>query len=505
MSRSQSQPPPVDGKERCFGLRIESNLLQIAIATPLPDGRYRLEIDAIECPAPGGWLNSAGNDLLVEALVSLVDQHEIRRERVAISLDGEFCVTRVAMGTSVKVDKEQSSLADRVPRYLQLGPGEKVTGSSRTRIDASTDYAVTGVVNRTLVQLMYDALRRADLDVDWVEPSLVGVARLMGMSKIGGDTPIMIADGTGSRWDVGIACSGRLLLDYRPASATTAEGFRDALDGHISRLKRFCHRHRGIAGGELNRLLICGSGSKVQHVLDVLGDSIGLQLELMRVPNLPDLYVMADEDRQPTNVPAVATVLPLLIDVPRSEVPDLLDDVRRAPDLPWTTRILQTAWPVIAAVLIICISYGLVSKERSGRAGAAGGRAAIESQIKATNVQLSTLAEHRELYGHLKSIQMQTTEPDWNTMLDRITQSLPDTARLNEFRVESDGYVLLTGTVMDESLVFELVNNFRLLPEITQVALSGTAPDETTRGTQFTMRLTSSHRAAKTEAGAQNE
>ena len=142
-----------------------------------------------------------------------------------------------------------------MPRYLQLGPGEKVTGCARTKIAPTVDYAVTGVVNRSLIQLVYDALRDSDIDAIWVEPSLVSIARLVGEAKIGGDQPVMIVDGTGNQWDVGIACSGRLLLDYRSTSATTEEAFRNALDGHISRLKRFCHRRRDIVTGKLSQLL----------------------------------------------------------------------------------------------------------------------------------------------------------------------------------------------------------------------------------------------------------
>ena len=193
------------------------------------------------------------------------------------------------MGTTEEVDAELTMLADRVPRYLQLGPGEKVTGSSRTKIAPTVDYAVTGVVNRSLIQLIYNALREADIAVTWVEPSLVSIARLIGQAQIGGDQPIMIADGTGKQWDVGIACSGRLLLDYRPASATNEEAFRDALDGHISRLKRFCHRHRGVATGELSRLMVCGTGEKPNRAVEIVGDSLGVKPEILRVPNLTNL------------------------------------------------------------------------------------------------------------------------------------------------------------------------------------------------------------------------
>ena len=90
-------------------------------------------------------------------------------------------------------------------------------------------------------------------------------------------------------------------------------------------------------------------------------------------------------------------------------------------------------------------------------------------------------------------------------MLGRITQSLPDTARLSEFRIDPDGEVVLIGTVIDESLVFELVNHFRRLPDVSQVALKGTAPDATVHGTRFTISLTTLRTMSEQEAREQDE
>ena len=483
------QPIQKESGKRCFGLRIENNLLQLAIATPLRDGRYRLEIDVIECESAKGWLNTAGTSMVAAAMKTLVERHDIKREQVAVSLDGDFCVTRVATGTADEIQRELSMLAVRVPRYLQLGPGEKVTGYSQTKLAPGVEYAVTGVVNRNLIQVVYDALRGADLNVTWVEPSLVSVARLIGQTKDVGDQPVMIADGTGNQWDVGIACSGRLLLDYRPAAAKNEAAFRDALDGHITRLKRFCSRHRGVSTGELSRLMICGSGEKTERALNALGDSLGVSPEILKVPELSDVYEISHEIRNSSWVPAIASVLPLLIDVQSSDVPDLLSKVRRERDLPLTTRIVQTLWPAIAACFILCILYGLVSNQRKMLARTINDRAEMQSRIDTSNVKFGEVAGKRELLNHLSRIETLTYQPNFDELLKRITQSLPDTAKLNEFRVESDGRVLLDGTVMEESLVYEVVNNFRHLPGISEVALTGTAPDESSQGARFAVRL----------------
>ncbi len=505
MRHSKKDRAISEKRKRCFGLRIESNLLQLAIATPLPGDRFRLEIDAISSDVPTGWLTPASAHHLTEALKLLVERHEIRNEPVAVSLDGDFCVTRVAMGTTERVDKELSLLAVRVPRYLQLGPGEKVTGNARKNIAPAVDYAVTGVVNRTLIQLIYEATRANDLNVTWVEPSLVSVARMLGRARVGGDRPVMIADGTGKQWDVGIACSGRLLLDYRPASATTVESLRDAVEGHISRLKRFCQRHRGIATGELQQLWICGDASKTARAQEVLGNSINIEAFALKVPHLEDLYEIDEQFRDSNSVPSVSTVLPLLIGVPASDVPDLLDEVRRAPDVPLLSKILRTGWSVIAASLLLAISYGLVSGQRYRVAGSTKNRSEIEAQINANEIRFSKLSQKRDRLTQLTIIRNQLEEPNWPKMFTQVTQSLPDWAKLNSFQVDADGSVLLSGTVTDESLVFELVNGFRHLPGIAQVALRGTTPDESVRGTRFMIRLVTTYHVAVSEMGAHDE
>jgi hypothetical protein len=257
--------------------------------------------------------------------------------------------------------------------------------------------------------------------------------------------------------------------------------------------------------GELNRLLICGTGEKPSRAVAVLGDSLGVTPEILRVPNLTHLYQINQDDRESHNVPAVASVLPLLIGVSDSDVPDMLAEVRRAPDLPWATRMIQLVWPVAAAMLILCISYGLVSSQRRLRAGAVDDRAEIQTQIDATNVKFAELSRSRELLGYLKQLERQTLEPDWDLMLGRITQCLPNSSRLNEYRVEPDGHIQLDGAVLDESIVYELVNSLRELPGVTQAALKGTTPEDSIHGTRFVIRLMTSRLPVETASGVRDE
>ncbi|MGB0595967.1 MAG: hypothetical protein ACPGLY_04605 [Rubripirellula sp.] len=137
--------------------------MQLAIATRMSDGNYQMEID---CSESIWWLTPAGVTLFTEASETLIDRHQIRDDRAAVSLDGHFCVTQVAMGTGQEVDSELQIQAARVPRYLQLGLGEKVTGGSRQRLADNTDYAITGVVNHSMIQLFKESYSQNPASTD---------------------------------------------------------------------------------------------------------------------------------------------------------------------------------------------------------------------------------------------------------------------------------------------------------------------------------------------------
>ena len=475
--------------EVCFGLRIESHSLQLAIATPQADGRYRLEFDQVVHESATGWLSAQGVSALEAALESLADRHSMRRHAIAVSLDGDFCVTRVTIGPADEVDHQLEMLATRIPRYLQLGPGEKVTGSARIKVESGMDYAVTGVVNRSLIQIIYDAFRNVDMDVKWVEPSLVSVARLVGQDKQIGETPILIADGMGKLWDVGIACAGRLLLDYRPAAAHHNAGFCEAMVAHFSRLKRFCHRHRRVATGELEDLLICGPEQKTNDVLALLSESGVVKPSVLQVPHLPEIYEFDSKTSHGNHVPAVATVLPLLMNLRVEEVPDLLGHVRRARDRSWRQRFIYQCWPIAVACVALLITYTMVSTERQRHAGSGLGRAELQAQIVATQTKFAAVSKRRNLLNHLERIDSITHEPSWYATLQWVTKSLPDTVRLDEFRVDSGDSVQLSGVTIEESVIYDLVNSLRHVPGVTQVALKGTSPEAESQSTRFVVLL----------------
>ncbi|TWT79227.1 hypothetical protein CA13_06250 [Planctomycetes bacterium CA13] len=490
MSRRLSkQNKPIE-RTKLFGLWIENRMLQVAIATPINSDRYRLEIDYCECPFESGWLDSKSLDAFSDAIESLVEKHGMRRGTVAVSLDGDFCVSRIALGNRDAVEREVQSLDSRVPRYLQLGPGVKVTGQVRQRVDDETDYAITSVVNQSLIGLVYGTFRAHDVELAYVEPSLVSISRLIGQSKACSEHPVLIADGTGLTWDVGIVFDGRLILDYRPAAAASETEFHAALDGHISRLHRFCNRYLGIKAGQLDKMLICGSEARVNQTIALFQQSGAIKSEALRVPRLDSLYEIDEDRRHSHSVPAVASVLPLMLDIQADQVPDLLTAVRREPDQPLWMQSLRVGWPAIAALVLCLFGFGILTRQRSHVTEMKSGEGQVQATVTATQSRMHRLAGQRERINYLHSIAWHCQESDWGGRLKQITQSLPDTARLNEFRVEDGRSIRIDGSVFEERLVYDILAQLEQLPGVAEVALHNTTPDTNSDTTRFVIRLT---------------
>ncbi|QEG43539.1 hypothetical protein [Roseimaritima ulvae] len=476
-------------QQRVFGLRIAENLLQLAVATPDSSGIFDLQIDEIAAESPGGWFSSDGAQDLQQALALLAARWEMRRKPLAVSLDGNFCVTRIAMGQPDRVDEDVRTVNNRVQRYLSLGPGEKIVGRSREQLAPGVDYAVTAVVNRDLIQEVYEALRGANLNITWVEPSLVSIARLLGRSGRGDEPPILIADCSGGQWDIGIAHQGRLLLDYRPAAARSADGLREALLGHVERLRRFCDRHRAVAAGDLTDLLLCGSASSVREALQAFANQSTINAKVMDVPPAPDLYHLDTDDMQVDRTAAVAAVLPLLDQTEQASIPDLLTGVRRESELSRTSQCLRLLAPLVLAAAILLPLWTLTSRERERLETIDSMTYDIEDQLTEAQTRLRSLVAQRTLVNHLQQIEATTGERDWDELFMQVARCLPPEAKLNELRWQSSDELVLDGTLHDETMIFDIIGYLRRLPDIREVALQGTSSSGGPGQTRFEIRL----------------
>ncbi|MEM6688794.1 MAG: hypothetical protein AAF664_05165, partial [Planctomycetota bacterium] len=149
-----------------YGLRIASGALQLAIAKPDPDaeGCFDVSFDQIEAPSSDNWLSDDESGSLRTAIAGLAARHNMRDQQIAVSLDGDYCVTRIFVGSPEQIDLHLEEVDQQVQRYLQLGPGRKAIGTAQMGIGEDTHYAIVAVAQERLINQIYEAFLEEDID-----------------------------------------------------------------------------------------------------------------------------------------------------------------------------------------------------------------------------------------------------------------------------------------------------------------------------------------------------
>ncbi|WP_283431545.1 hypothetical protein [Neorhodopirellula lusitana] len=503
---------PKTASLRRYAFRIEKDRVMLAVGKMGEGEEVAIEIDCcflneqtpmdvqpedadlVSPPiAVSDWLSGEGNKRLQAAIETLKNRHHIGSEEVAVSLSGDFCVTRISTGTVEQVDHELDALAGRIPRYLQLGPGGKLTGQIRDTLNPGIEHALTAVGNLTRLQTLYDAFAECDVRVAWIEPSLVSIARLIGELGIDEEHPVLVADSFGQSWEVGITHQGRLLLDYRPAAAHDAKTFANAIVEHLSRLRRFCQRHRGIDYSELNVLYVGGPPEKVDPVLEHFSE-IAVQNDhgLRTLPLLiSDSFITIEVEASLRSdaIAAAAALLPLIRPDSQQPPPDLLQTIRRTKQQGGWKWIALTWWPAIAATFVVVALHFWVGGLQSQAEQRQLQREYVENQLRANRVRVASLQSDRRWVDHLKTISEKTVSPPMADLTKEITQCLPPRSVLQSIQVESERDILLSGSTSQEAEIYEIVGYLRQLPGIHQVALLGTMLGSKQEESQFNIRL----------------
>ena len=514
-----------------FGLRLDNDCVGLAIATTTEGGETELAFDQVQAAGNEAFLTGGDPRPLTEALEMLAERHGLRRQRVAVSLDGDFCVTRVTVSSPRRMQRSLSLLSERVDHYLQLGPGKKVTGVAHINLDERTQYAATAVISLPLIEFLYDAFLGARLNVAWVEPSLISLSRLIGKDVRYADQTVLIADGTGHRWDIGVAGSGRLWLDYRPAGAETFAGVHRAIDGHLERLQRFCRRHRKIESATMAELLICGSPSKASEAIRSLEGFNGLRAVRFDMPDTRSLFntnapstnpseprasskdqtsqdqmsqtqasqgqvspnhgdlSMDSQSISPQHIPALASVLPLIIDTPPEQIPDMLSHIRREPPRTTTQIVFACLLPMMAtaALLIVSVSYRRFQQRRL---------ATVSAEVETLQTQLATnqdrnrqLIARSEEIANLQHLASLAHIDGPMRLFTQVTQCLPPTTRMLSWSMQGNHHVRLIGETQDESSVYEIRQSIAKIVEVHDVNIVSTEPSTDERGGRFVLNL----------------
>lgn len=456
------------------GLHIGGDEIRLAKILRTPNGQRRLSLDLINAPEAA----HAGLDWLSSAIGELASRHDFRRAEWAVTLDGDFCVARVITGSPDEVTHGLERLQTRIQRYLSLGPGEKITGGYREALTKTTDYAVTGVANRNVMELLQEIFHKHEISPRSVEPALVAVARQMSVGT-GDGAPVLLADGSSRQWDLGISQQGRLLLDYRPSGARESHRFGEILLQHISRIHRFCERHRQIDHIAVWQLYLFGPKAKVAEAQASLLES--QQIIPQPLDTSPWLTgIEHDENATLTDwVGAIAAAMSLLDDRGQIPVADLLSSVRvKRRQSAWVTWSLNLAPAVLAASLLMAVGYA-TKQQRGQIENTEQIIAVLSDDIESTRSINASANTQQQLFVGLKRLDaVAHSLEDWEQLFDRIPKVMPDAAKLNRINMADDGAIRISGSAANETVVYDFLAALKQMPGVHDVLLQGTSPGE---------------------------
>ena len=92
-------------------------------------------------------------------------------------------------------------------------------------------------------------------------------------------------------------------------------------------------------------------------------------------------------------------------------------------------------------------------------------------------------------------------KPDWQQILSRISQSMPDDVWLDRLSVHDGQSAALSGASYTDSGVYDFVGYLKQVPGVAEIALEGTGVGQSATGptTNFTLKLTLANFAGRCE------
>jgi Tfp pilus assembly PilM family ATPase/Tfp pilus assembly protein PilN len=434
------------------------------------------------------WEESAisGANTLDRATVAAKLKALLGDEKVAglparLVLSGDFCVTRTVAGTREQVERELHALRDRCSLYISLGQGPKAFAENVRTIDAKRAQGSMTITNQTALVAVTDAVREIGLKVTSIEHSLVALSRAVGKTGRDAELPVIVVELHQHGIDLGISFQGHLLLDYRPGGLSRQPGEQRQLAGiiqkHLGRIRRYCHRYFQYSGGKLAHVVLSGHGEEVEALQQHFNEESDLQATILPPHDVcPDWKYDGDAGDDACLLPTLGALLHEQGATSAHASPDLLKPLLLSQREPLGPALRRRAWPMAAALLLALVAYGggFYQSWRANELTEAVAKARQDAEILASK-QVELRSVENKMAG-LTVIAKALPPTRWDFLLAEVSGCLPQGAWLESLKVDRAGTLYLYGPSFNENGVYELVEQLKQVPELSEVVLEGTRP-----------------------------
>ena len=413
---------------------------------------------------------------LSAAMKTLVAEEKLAGARVAVTLTGDYCVTRTVTGDMEGVRRELAMIEERSEMYLSLGTGPKSVAASIHDLDARHQHAVLAIANSNTLDTVLKVAANSGLAVSLVEPSLVALCRLLGSTGRDTDEPVLIIGVSESGAEVGISHGGQLLLDFQSGGRSTPDEVADVVVRHLGRLRRFCDRYYGYAQGRLSKVFICGATEPVDSAVAKFAEHGELSVEVLTPTSVDPRWQFVEADTNPVLCAALGTCLQSCSATKSPPGPNLAERVVGDQSRPILLEVCRSLWPVAAAAVV---AFGIFLANWHEQAECS--RVARELQrIDSKAVELWRLrcemAEADTKIELLEALAESNGRASWQTVLSTLAKCMPQDLWLDTVTIDQSGQVALAGSSFREGTIYDFVANLEPAPGWSRPAVEGIWP-----------------------------
>ncbi len=419
-----------------------------------------------------------GSEELTAAIKTLVTEEKLEGAAVLVTLATDLCFTLSATGNKDEIRKELRGLEERSASYIALGTGPKAISSSLQSIDARHEHVLASVANQRTVDALATATRLAGLAIERIEPTLVGLSRLLGHLRRDQDAPVLILNLHEAGAELGISFRGRLLLDYRPASHLQPSEAAEAVLGLLERLRRYCERYSRPGLGRIGRVFLFGCAASVHVAHDGLRRREEIEVHARNSDILDSRWKFDESVRPGEFAAALGTALVPFTPDAQNSGPNLVEQFDADRLRPLGPDLIRSAIPVAAALVISLLLWGAKQFEQHRCEQKRSQMATLGPNQSRTQELWHQIQQAEQLEQYRKTIRDQLKTANWVKALSSLAHCAPDDLWLNRFQVDASGKISLGGTTFEENSIHEFISWLEGSPDWDRVELVSTRPSQ---------------------------
>ncbi len=417
---------------------------------------------------------------LAQTLKEYVNANRLAGCRVSFALSSTLCVNRASSGPVATVEKEITELQDRSQMYLALGPGAKTTAVGRKQIDARHSHALVTVASRDTIDMLVKAAESAGLIVDIVESALVALSRLHGITNPEENSPVILAQLDEDRFELGVSRKGQLLHEYRPSSETTLADLGSTISTHYSRFQRYCQRQYGVGHMDIKKILLVGEKSEIEASNTNIDVDLGID-----VINLDPIHKIWNVETPENISEELGAALGLALYGSSQGVgvsPNLMDQIHEEQVEP-IRPFLVKAGSILAATILLAASLWAYNLEQRYELAALQEKVDIQKPQELRGKQLfKQVSDNSTEIENLISLDNKAPSEAVGPLLNALSKSMPNDVWLKRLFITDLNKAKIYGVSYTEPGVFDYVSHLQEIPGFEEVALMGTAVDQTPSG-----------------------